>query len=236
MDGQTKQPPEILDWPSEALQLTGLITLEIHWALTFPNGPTLNQNSLHTSMSRYKQLTMNGTSQIWYMKARKRPQKLMLEVSKLINKSYSDKTAISIQFFNQAVTLRKSNIKQTNETVKFYLEKISAISKETDVATSTNNIFIIFMTLCTIGLLFFTFKICLHPHTPKSHCFDHTDWGSGLEITCTTSQHLQMSLTITTSSELKRSQTQKTSNYRQLLSRKLQCIPHSRQLVIKAIK
>ena len=55
-------------------------------------------------------------------------------------KSYSNKTAISIQLLNRAVNLKESNIKHTNDTVKLFLDKLSDISKVTDTLTSTNTI------------------------------------------------------------------------------------------------
>ena len=83
-------------------------------------------------------------------------------------RSYGNKTAVSIQLINQAVNLRQSSIKHTNETVDYYLKELSDISNKSDEVTSNNTIFIIVMTLCVIGLLFFVFKIfCTSTHSKK---------------------------------------------------------------------
>ena len=50
-------------------------------------------------------------------------------------RSYGNKTAVSIQLINQAVSLRESSILHTNDTVDDYLKQLSDISKQTDEVT-----------------------------------------------------------------------------------------------------
>ena len=83
-------------------------------------------------------------------------------------RSYGNKTAVSIQLINQAVSLKESSVLHTNKTVKYYLKKLSEISKESDEVTSNNTISIIVIILCVIGFRFFVFKIfCKSTHSRK---------------------------------------------------------------------
>jgi hypothetical protein len=96
-----------------------------------------------------------------------------------ILKDFSNQTAISIDFINQAVKIRQSNIKHTNDTVSFYLDQLSAISNETDSVTSTNTVFIIVMTLCVVGSLFCVFKMCFtsnHTRRPLFPTYRPREW------------------------------------------------------------
>ena len=94
-------------------------------------------------------------------------------------REFSNQTATSIDFINQAVKIRQNNIKNTNDTVKFYLEQLSAISKETDSVTSSNTVFIIVVTLCVVGCLFFVFKLCFtstHSNKPLFPSYRPREW------------------------------------------------------------
>ena len=80
------------------------------------------------------------------------------------------------QIFESSIALRESKVKHMNETVKLYLlEKLSDISNETDTVISTNNIFIMLWHCVWSDFYFLCLKSTLHQHTPKSHCFHHTD-------------------------------------------------------------
>ena len=74
---------------------------------------------------------------------------------------------------------QRQNIHHTNDTVQFYLQKLSDIRKETDSVISTNTVFIIVMTVCAIVILCCIFKLCFtstHTKKPTFRSYRLKEW------------------------------------------------------------